>query len=87
VLVGVLLVVVVVAFLVEVVALVVVGALVEVDGVVPPKSMEMLYALTLNTASEPSNGSVPAPMLVKYWFVLKPSFATSHAKKSLMSPE
>lgn len=56
--------------------------------VVPlPKLKTILYALTLNTASVPVNGSVPAPILVTYWLVLNPSFVARYVKKSLMSPE
>lgn len=57
----------------EAAVLVVLVAVVVAVVVVPvllPKLNEMLYALTLNTASVPVNGSVPAPILVTYWLVL-----------------
>jgi hypothetical protein len=68
-----LLVVVVVAFEVEVLAfVVVVVAFVVVVPLLLPRLNTTLYALTLNTAFVPVKGSVPAPMLVTYWLVLYP---------------
>lgn len=52
-----------------------------------PKLNTTLYALTLNTAFVPVNGSVPAPMLVTYWLVLYPKFVARYVMKSFKSPE
>jgi len=74
---------------VDVALVVVVVVLAVVVAVVPPKLKTQLYALTDNTASVPTKGSVPAPMLSTYWLVVKAALPSvvRYVKNSLRSPE
>jgi hypothetical protein len=71
--------------LVVFVATLVVAAFVVEETVPLPKFMDTLYAVTVKTALDPVNGSVPAPMLVTYWLVLKPLLPTRYVKNSFRS--
>jgi hypothetical protein len=58
----------------------------DTTALLPPATTEQLYALTVNTASVPVKGSVPAPMLSRYWDSGKLWSEIRYVKKSRRSP-
>ncbi|KAI7277212.1 hypothetical protein KC335_g21 [Hortaea werneckii] len=51
-----------------------------------PLSISKLYAKTVNSAFWPTNASVPAPALTRYWLPSNPWSLIRYVKKSYTSP-